>query len=201
MWLTARSSLASTGYCHYQYWTTCIAKQDGREGTLYCAMVWMVKTGSGAPKQGGCLRVIVLILVQRPRTKRISCKGQGLVRGSEIPYSYCWWPGGRPGAGSDRVVPGRAAARCQPESAALHPEEDSACGGIIIEKAPSKYQRGHSPQTPRGETPQEGNTTEGETANGETHPPTVTNCDLTLLYLKINEILGPGATGDRWLCR
>jgi len=32
--------------------------------------------GDGAPKQGGCLRIMVLILGQRPRTKRISCKGQ-----------------------------------------------------------------------------------------------------------------------------
>ena len=41
--------------------------------TLYCAFVWAMKGGSGVPKQGGCLRTIVLILVERPRTKRISC--------------------------------------------------------------------------------------------------------------------------------
>jgi len=30
--------------------------------------------GGGVPKQGGCLRILVLIRGQRPRTKRISCK-------------------------------------------------------------------------------------------------------------------------------
>jgi len=53
-----------------------IAIKDGRGETLYCAIVWAMKVGGGVPKQRGCLRVIVLILVQRPRTKRISCKGQ-----------------------------------------------------------------------------------------------------------------------------
>jgi len=38
------------------------------------------ETGNGVPKQGGCLRMIVLILVQRPRTKRIFRKGQGGAR-------------------------------------------------------------------------------------------------------------------------
>jgi len=37
--------------------------------------VWAMKGGSEVPKQGG-VRIIVLILIQRPRTKRISCKGQ-----------------------------------------------------------------------------------------------------------------------------
>jgi len=32
--------------------------------------------GDGVPKQEGCLRIMVLILGQSPRTKRISCKGQ-----------------------------------------------------------------------------------------------------------------------------
>jgi len=31
--------------------------------------------GGGVPKQGGCLRMIVLILIERLKTKRISCKG------------------------------------------------------------------------------------------------------------------------------
>jgi len=30
----------------------------------------------GGGKQGGCLQIIVLMLVLRPRTKRMSCKGQ-----------------------------------------------------------------------------------------------------------------------------
>ena len=70
-------------------------------------------------------------------------------------------------AGTDRVVPGRAAALCQPESGALQPDVGSACGDIIIEKASSKDRRGHSPQTPRGETPQG-----GKQHTGEPHPPT-----------------------------
>jgi len=47
-----------------------------REKTLYCPIVWATKGGSGVPKQRGCLRIIVLIIVQGPQTKRISCKGQ-----------------------------------------------------------------------------------------------------------------------------
>jgi len=74
--------LAFTRYCHYQYCIACIAIQDGRGETPYCAMVWAMKRGGGAPKQGGCLRIIVLILVQWPRTKRISCKGQYLFKGN-----------------------------------------------------------------------------------------------------------------------
>jgi len=53
-------------------------------------------------------------------------------------------------------VPGRAAALCQPESGALQPDVGSACADIIIEKASSEDRRGHSPQTPRGGTPQGG---------------------------------------------
>jgi len=53
-----------------------IAIQGGRGETPYCALVWAMKGWSGVPKQGGCLRIRVLILVQRRRTKRISCKGQ-----------------------------------------------------------------------------------------------------------------------------
>ena len=32
--------------------------------------------GSRVPKQGGCLQIMVLVLVQRPRTKRIACRDQ-----------------------------------------------------------------------------------------------------------------------------
>ena len=72
--------LAFTRHCHYQYCTACIAIKDCRGETLYCAKVWAVKGGSGVPKQGGCLQMIVLILIRRPITKRISCKGQSSVR-------------------------------------------------------------------------------------------------------------------------
>jgi len=51
-----------------------IAIQDGRGETLYCAIVWAMKGIRGVPKQGGCLRIIVLIRVQRPRTQRMYCK-------------------------------------------------------------------------------------------------------------------------------
>jgi len=64
--------------------------------------------------------------------------------------------------GSEGVMPVRAAALCQPESGALQPEVGSACGEVIIEKASSKDQRGHNPQTPRGETPQGGKQHTGE---------------------------------------
>ena len=70
--------------------------------------------------------------------------------------------------GSEGVMPVRAAALCQPESGALQPEVGSACGEVIIEKASSKDQRGHNPQTPRGET-----------AHGRTHPPTAPALPLT----------------------
>ena len=54
------------------------------------------------------------------------------------------------------MVPGRAAALCQPESGSLQPDVGSGCGDGIIETASSEGRRGHSPQTPRGETPQGG---------------------------------------------
>jgi len=74
--IVAAFGLTFTRYCHSQYCKASIAIQDGRGGTLYCAIVWAMKGWSGVPKQGGCLRIIVLILVYRHRTKRIYCKGQ-----------------------------------------------------------------------------------------------------------------------------
>jgi len=67
----------------------------------------------------------------------------------------------------DRVVPGRAAALFQLESGSLQPDVGSARGDRIIEKASSEDRRGHSPQTPRGETPQG-----GKQHTGEPHAPT-----------------------------
>jgi len=49
---------AFTRYCHYQYCIACTAIKDGWEEALYCA---------GVPRQRKCLRIIILILVQRPR--------------------------------------------------------------------------------------------------------------------------------------
>jgi len=70
------------------------------------------------------------------------------------------------------VVPERAAALCQPESGSLQlqPDEDvgSGCGDMTIEKASSEDRRGHSPQTPRGETPQGGKQHTGEPPTGPT---------------------------------
>jgi len=63
------------------------------------------------------------------------------------------------------VVPGRAAALCQPESGALQPDVGSACSDIIIEKASSEDRRGAQPPNTAG-----GNTTRGETAHGGTPP-------------------------------
>jgi len=70
--------LAFTRYCHYQYCMACIAIKDGRGDTLYCAIAWAVRGARGVPKRRGCLQIIVLILVQRPRTERMSCEGQAL---------------------------------------------------------------------------------------------------------------------------
>jgi len=55
----------------------CIAIKDGQGETLYCAVAWAMEGASGVPNRRGCLRMIRLIRVQRPRTKRISCEGQG----------------------------------------------------------------------------------------------------------------------------
>jgi len=86
--------------------------------------------------------------------------------------------GGRPGAESDRVVPGRTAALCQLGAGALQPEVGLACGDrFIANKAFSEDRRGHSPQTPRGE-----HTTRGETAHGETHPPTAVSVYLCPIH-------------------
>ena len=51
-----------------------------------------MKGGGGESEQGGCLRIIVLILGQRPRTKRISCKGQAAAayRGGLARASACY---------------------------------------------------------------------------------------------------------------
>jgi len=68
-------NLPFTRYRHYQYGMACIAINDGRGETLYCAIVWAMKGVGGVPKPGGCLRRIVLYLGQRSRTERISCKG------------------------------------------------------------------------------------------------------------------------------
>jgi len=53
-----------------------IVIKDGRGGTLYCAIAWAMQGGSGVPKQEGCLQIIVLILAQRSRSKRILVKAQ-----------------------------------------------------------------------------------------------------------------------------
>jgi len=78
--------LAFARYCHYQHCMACIATKDGRGERLYCAIVWAMKGASGVPKRRECLRIMVSILVQRPRTKRISCKGQ---RGGCLATQQC----------------------------------------------------------------------------------------------------------------
>ena len=85
------------------------------------------------------------------------------------------------------MVSGRAAALCQPESGALQPDVGSACGDIIIEKASSEDRRGHSPRTPRGETPQGGKHHTGKPTRQ--HPP---HCE------SLQEE-GCGARLQRWL--
>jgi len=67
-----------------------MAIQDGREETLYCTIVWAMQEGGGVPKQGGCLQIIVLILGQRPRTKRISCTDQ-LASGAQLAGCGVHW--------------------------------------------------------------------------------------------------------------
>jgi len=42
----------------------CIAIQDGRGETLYCAIVWAMKGGGGVTEQRGCLQMIVLVRVK-----------------------------------------------------------------------------------------------------------------------------------------
>jgi len=54
-----------------------IAIKGGRRHILYCAIVCTVRGAvRGVPKQRGCLQIIVLVRVQKPRYKTISCKGQ-----------------------------------------------------------------------------------------------------------------------------
>jgi len=45
--------LAFTRYCHSQYCMACIAIQDGRGGTLHCAIAWAMKGRVGCPTEGG----------------------------------------------------------------------------------------------------------------------------------------------------
>jgi len=65
-------------------------------------------------------------------------------------YTYCWWPGGRPDTGT-------------PETSEMTQHMKASCN------ARQRNRRGHSPQTPRGETPQG-----GKQPTGEPHPPTHT---------------------------
>jgi len=44
----------------------------------------------GGGRQRACLQIIVLIRVQRPRDKRISCKGQVARRGGEEGRQWAW---------------------------------------------------------------------------------------------------------------
>jgi len=87
--LTPGSGLAFTRYCYCQHCRTCIAIKDGGGETLYCAIAWAMTGASGVPKRRECLRIIALILVQRPRTKRISYKSQG--QGNPNPMCYPLW--------------------------------------------------------------------------------------------------------------
>jgi len=66
----------------------CIATKDCWGQILYCAIVSAIKGGGGGGRKrwggdgvggeqtSGCLRILVLILMQKSRTKRISCNSQ-----------------------------------------------------------------------------------------------------------------------------
>jgi len=85
------------------------------------------------------------------------------------------------------VVLGRAAALCQLKSGSLQPAVGSARGDIIIEKASTEDRRGHSPQTPRGETPQG-----GKQHTGEPHPPTKEEKCRSVSVMVVSRCLGIG---------
>ena len=79
-------------------------------------------------------------------------------------------------AGSDKVVPGRAAALYQLESGALQPEEGSAlsaCGDrFIVAKASSEDRRVPSlQQHPGGNTPHTASHKGGNSTQGKLYPP------------------------------
>jgi len=69
-----------------------IAIQDGRGDIQYCAIVWAMEGWGGVPKQRGCLQIIVLIPVQRPRTERISCKDHAPSRFRDAGRGARLWP-------------------------------------------------------------------------------------------------------------
>jgi len=69
-------TLAFTRYCQYRYCMVHIAIKWGWGGTPYCALVWAMHGESGVPKQRKRVQRIQLICAQKPRYKRISCKGQ-----------------------------------------------------------------------------------------------------------------------------
>jgi len=45
--------------------------------TIDCAIVWGIQGAGGVPTHRGCSHRIVLMRAYTPRTKRMSCKGQG----------------------------------------------------------------------------------------------------------------------------
>jgi len=61
--------------------------RDSRGETLDYAIVWVNPGGGGCPNKE-CLRIIVLILIQRLRTEQISCKGQVSVDTDRVVCSH-----------------------------------------------------------------------------------------------------------------
>jgi len=56
-----------------------IVIKDGREKTIYCAIVCAIKEESGVPKQKWYSQRMVLIRAHKPCNKKISCKDQTTV--------------------------------------------------------------------------------------------------------------------------
>jgi len=88
-------------------------------------------------------------------------------------------------------VPGRAAALCQLESGALQPEEGSACGDRSMAKASSEDRRGHSPQTPPGETPQGGKQHTGKPTRQQVYssPSSLASCSTPASAIKTSALV------------
>jgi len=75
----ARRGLAFTRHCHHRYCMVYIAIKGGRGETIHCAKMCAMKGGGGVPKQRWCWQRISLIRAHAPRSKTLSCKGQGAV--------------------------------------------------------------------------------------------------------------------------
>jgi len=69
--------LAFTRCCHDHYCMACIATKDGREETLYCAIVWAMKGGGGAQTRGVFANYSIDFCIKASNSTNILLRSRG----------------------------------------------------------------------------------------------------------------------------